>query len=199
LWITERILEYPFVYRTLGNRERLKNLEFGCANSQLSLELAALGHNQVGVDLRYYPFQHPNLRFYQGDFFDVTFDEAPFDVIIAISAIEHVGLGWYGEKIRPEKSDADLIDAFVKILKPEGQLIITVPFGVKKITPSYRIYDRSSLLGILKRFDIEDEEYYYRQNKSIWLPCSHIYLEATDWDPQGNGAEGVALISARLV
>lgn len=104
LFITERILELPFVYRSLDIKPDAEILEFGCANSRLSIELASIGAKVTGVDLRPHPLTHPNFTFLLGDFFEQSFTEASFDAIIAISAIEHVGLGAYGEQKKADGS-----------------------------------------------------------------------------------------------
>jgi SAM-dependent methyltransferase len=142
---------------------------------------------------------HPNFTFYQGDFFELEFPEAPFDVIVAVSAVEHVGLGAYGEDMRKENSDRKVLEAFYHLLRPEGQVILTVPFGRPKITPRYRIYDMEALGALLQGYDIDRQEYYRRFDNAVWLPVSDSELGDVDWDPAAmrTGAGGVACIAAR--
>ena len=105
LYVTERILELPFVHRTLCQEPGSRILEFGYSNSALSIELASRGMKVIGVDLRQYTLTHPNFTFYQGDFFRQTFAKRSFNAIIAISAIEHVGLGAYAEEKNEKRDD----------------------------------------------------------------------------------------------
>ena len=197
LFVTERILEYPFVHRVLNARGDDRILEFGCANSLLCIELANRGLNVWGVDLRPHPLSHPNFSFLQGDFFDNPFEPKSFDAIIAVSAVEHVGLGAYSEAKKDRNSDSELVDMFYSLLRPGGQLILTVPFGRQKYTKFYRIYDSVSLGKLLRKFVVECEEYYVREGFSIWMPTSAAKLSEVDWLPTGAGSGGVALISAR--
>jgi len=79
-----------------------------------------------------------------------NFEDEIFDVIVAVSSIEHAGLGAYGES-KFEKGDYKIISEFYRILKKKGKLIMTVPFGIKGETSTYRVYDCSSLRNILKK------------------------------------------------
>lgn len=197
--VTERIIELPFVHRTLRKPSDGYVLEFGSTDSKLALELASLGYRMVGIDLRPWFLKHPNLRLYQGDIFNTRLEEAPFDAIIAVSAIEHVGLGAYGEPKRTEdRVDYQLTRLFYELLVPDGQLIMTVPFGKRKITPRYRIYDSKSLHEILIDFDIVEESYYSRENYSEWHPTTASVLEQIDWEPKKlfTGSDGVVCLSA---
>lgn len=196
LYVTERILELPFVHRTLRQEPGSRILEFGCTNSALSIKLASRGLEVVGIDLRQHTLTHPNFTFYQGDFFNQKFTNGSFNAIIAVSAVEHVGLGAYGETKNEKRDDHRLVEAFRDLLVPGGQFILTVPFGVGKITPRYRIYDSDALSKLTQGFHIEKEEYYRRVDFSIWLPTSREALSQKDWDPVGFGADGLALISA---
>lgn len=197
LFVTERILELPFVFRVLDCKPHNRVLEFGCSNSRLCIELASIGLQVTGVDLRPHPLTHPNFTFRQGDFFLQTFSEAPFDATIAISAVEHVGLGVYGENKRTDGSDRQIIEAFLELLRPGGQLILTVPFGAWNINNFCRIYDNQALTALLRGYNIDFIEYYRRFDYNTWLPTTATELSQHHWSPIGAGAEGVALISAR--
>lgn len=196
LFVTERVLELPFAHRALDQLPGSRILEFGCANSQLCVELASRGMMVTGVDLRAHPLTHPNFVFRQGDFFDQDFKES-FDAVIAISAVEHVGLGAFGEDEREAGADRQLVESFSRLLRAGGQLILTVPFGKWNVNPRYRVYDVEALEILLEGFDIDCEEYYRRTNQSVWLPATANELAQVEWYPSGHGAEGVAMIAAR--
>jgi SAM-dependent methyltransferase len=197
LFVTERVLELPFAHRALDQLPGSRILEFGCANSQLCIELASRGMMVTGVDLRAHPLTHPNFAFLQGDFFDQDFCEKSFGAVIAISAVEHVGLGAFGEDERDAGADRQLVKSFYRLLRAGGQLILTVPFGKWNVNPRYRIYDVEALETLLEGYDIDCEEYYRRTDHSVWLPATANELAQVEWHPSGHGAEGVALIAAR--
>ncbi|HEX2696890.1 MAG TPA: class I SAM-dependent methyltransferase [Anaerolineales bacterium] len=197
LFINERILEIPFVHRMLDAKPGSRILDFGCTESKFSIELASRGMIVTGVDLRPYPYSVPNLTFMLGDFFDLELEEQSFDVVLAISAVEHVGLGAYGDRKLDQTSDQAMVGKFFRLLKPGGQLILTVPFGSFKVTPFYRIYDNQTLRKLLESYAVEHEEYFVRDDFSKWSPATATELSKKVWDPGGHGADGVALISAR--
>jgi SAM-dependent methyltransferase len=197
LFISERILEVPFVHRHLGLRPGSRILDFGCTESKLGIELACGGMKVTGVDLRLYPHSCPNFTFLQGDFFRLALQEKSFEAVIAVSAVEHVGLGAYGEKSLDEGADRRIIDRFFDLLIPGGQLILTVPFGSWDVTPFYRIYDDGTLHALLENYVLDCEEYFTRTDFSKWSRTTASELSKKKWSPSGHGADGVALISAR--
>jgi 2-polyprenyl-3-methyl-5-hydroxy-6-metoxy-1,4-benzoquinol methylase len=197
LYINERILEIPFVHRRLDVPPGSRILDFGCTQSSLGIHLASRGLQVTGVDLRPYPYSCQNFTFYQGNFFELDLPEKSFDAVIAVSVVEHIGLGAYGETRREAETDDQLLDRFYKLLTPGGQLILTVPFGTWAITPFYRIYDEEALHKLLHHFVSECEEYYSRTDSVNWSRTTATDLSKKKWEPDGQGADGVALISAR--
>ena len=155
--INERIVEIPFVLQNLymAGRENLKILDIGCMESILPIMLASSGHKVCGVDIRKYPYTHPNLVFLKTDICKLPFKTEMFDVAIAISVIEHLGLGGYGDVVC---NDGDLV-AIKKIyncLKDKGLLFLTVPFGVRSLCKDQRVYDLDSIKKLLEgRFVIK--------------------------------------------
>lgn len=123
--VAARLLENPFaIYHVMSISPR-KVLDIGCAKNTLALELATLGFNVTGVDLRDYPFFHPNFQFKKGNFLDVEFNSR-FDAITCISTFEHVGLGAYGE-VPSEEVPAMFAKKVVSLLTKNGYLVLTVP------------------------------------------------------------------------
>ena len=136
----ERVLEYPWLYRCLHTLpEKARILDIGCAESSLVFELASMGYNVIGLDLRDYPLTHPNFKFVIGNIFWLPFLSNSFDFISAISTIEHLGIPTWGIPSY-SKSDADGINEIHRCLKLGGLLFLTVPFGTKTISWQ-RIYD----------------------------------------------------------
>ncbi len=169
--VSERIVEIPFVFASLRVPKGSRVVDLGCAESKLSLELANRGYKVMAVDLRPYRFAHPNLRSLQGDFTSAPIEANSVDAVIAISTLEHIGLDWYGNG-KPQASDLAVVGKVREILKPGGQFILTVPYGVKDQTAWYRVYDRRGLEGLLAGFDVEKTEYYRRVGNSIWEETS---------------------------
>jgi SAM-dependent methyltransferase len=165
----ERIVEYPAVFRLLRPTGRV--LDVGCVSSRLPLQLASLGYEVHGVDLRDYPLSHPAFTFHKLDLLrgPLPFSPDSFDIVTAISSIEHFGLGGYGEGDDP-MGDRRAMDALRGVLKPSGQLILTCPFGQRGLTSKHRIYDEPALRHLLSGFEIARSLFFARRNGS-WHPA----------------------------
>lgn len=191
----ERIVEVPFSLQAMDLPVPSRILEFGCYGSTLAMELASLGHQVTGVDLRHYPLEHPNFRFLRGDF--MTADLAPdsFDGAIAISAVEHAGLGAYEEK-QFERGDRRILERIRRILKPGGRLALTVPYGKPGETSTYRVYDEAALRQLLTGYDIHTESFFKAgPGRSHWLPATKAELATVDSTDDG-WIKGLACVIA---
>src|SRR5262249_19786404 len=116
LVVVERVVEIPFVLQHVPPGSNTKVLDFGCTESPLPIHLASRGYPVTGVDLRTYPYAHPGFRFVHGDFIRVRFPDAEFDAVVAVSAIEHCGLGQYGEK-ESVHDDVAIVREIRRVLK----------------------------------------------------------------------------------
>lgn len=140
--VTERIVEHIFVHNRIP-RPPAKVLDMGCAESTTAIELASLGFQVTGVDLRRLPLEHPNFRMVEANLGDLPFADAQFDIVVCLSTIEHVGLGWYTDG-DPTTDKTALVEA-VRVLRPGGTFLLTVPFGRRAVTPVHRVYDLEQL------------------------------------------------------
>ena len=167
LLVNERIVEYPQILRWLRPPGRI--LDIGCVSSRLPIQLASLGYTVHGLDVRPYAFTHPNLTFHRADLFHWSPPE-PFDIILLVSTIEHFGIGGYGDL---QMADADLraVAHIVEWLKPGGQLLVSVPFGVASITPKHRIYDQERLGRLFAGLQWVEQAYFQR-SAGAWQPSS---------------------------
>ncbi len=75
--------------------------------------------------------------------------EYPYDFIVSISAIEHFGLGFYGEEI-DEHADQEAMKCAYAWLKPGGRFYLTVPTGTWSVTNHWRRYDSDHLGQLLQ-------------------------------------------------
>jgi len=128
-------------------------LVVGCNEDPFANLLAELGANVTGLDLREYSnteldtgWEKPLYNHIVGDIITHNFNNK-FDLIISISVIEHVGLGWiqYGG-IVDEFGDSVAMSNMYSALKPSGNIYITVPIGGSfKVTPHWRRYTLDTL------------------------------------------------------
>ncbi|MDD5069842.1 MAG: class I SAM-dependent methyltransferase [Candidatus Omnitrophica bacterium] len=170
--VNERIVEIPFV---LGNvpYQPSKILELGCAESSLAIHLATIGHEVTGVDVRVLPYKHPNFLFVQTDIMNMSFYDKYFDVVNCISTLEHIGLGFYKDKVTSDKPDVLAMNEIHRVLKPKGMLLLSIPFGIPKFTAQQRIYDLAMIEPLLSNFDVKLSRYFVLINQGD----SHYWQE----------------------
>ncbi len=191
---SERILERPWIFRQLADLPLGATiLDAGCSESLLSFELASAGFQMVGVDIRDYTLRHPRLQFLRSNICSTPLTSATFDVAIALSTVEHIGIGAYGDPTQNASPELALAEIF-RLLKGGGRLYITVPFGQAAITPLHHIYDSTSLRALLKDFRIEKLEFGIKVDNYVWMsPADEAEASARIHNPQSFAPGAVAL------
>jgi SAM-dependent methyltransferase len=166
--VNERIGEVPFVFRNLhGVPSGARVLDVGAAESTVALSLASLGYHVTALDPRGYPLSHPNLKVSQNGLEDLPADD-PYDVIICLSTIEHLGIGSYALD-----TDADLdvraLQSAKHLLEPDGLLILTTPCASSaRVDALQRVYDEEGLQRLLEGWDVLSKEYLVRSSRTSW-------------------------------
>ena len=154
-------MEIPFIFQNLPQRRDLNILDLGCTEISLPIHLASLGYNIIGLDFRNYPYFHPNLKFTRGDALHLPFKSEIFDLVICVSTLEHIGLGYYKDPLEDEDSDFKAMKEIYRILKSDGMIFITVPFGkAYRTTPQQRIYSSERLKALLSTFSIRTKQFF---------------------------------------
>ena len=174
LSVDERIVAYSFCHASIGSTYR-KILDAGCHGSPLPVELAGLGHEVYGFDVLRYGFKHPNLTVLQGDICRMPFTDNCFDVVTAISTIEHIGLGRWGDPVW-QGGDRDAVNEMKRVLTSGGRLIASVPFGIRTTvisgeTALHRVYDYAELMELFEGLQITNL-HYFKKTDEHWLPVT---------------------------
>jgi 2-polyprenyl-3-methyl-5-hydroxy-6-metoxy-1,4-benzoquinol methylase len=188
--VTERIIEYPIVFSWLPEKGRI--LDIGCVSSALPIQLASMGFEVHGLDVRPYQYTHQKFTFHLADLFSWTTDML-FDTVYLISTLEHFGLGGYGDT-KATDADHQVIQRIIHFLKPGGQLIVSVPFGKRGQTSKHRIYDMAQLKALFPNFSWVRQAY-FRRTELDWFPASADEL-ADVVSPPGV-VNGVAIVDLR--
>jgi len=185
----ERIVEYTFVYQSICSlltlsyscRRNIKILDIGCCESNLAKTLAELGFDVIGIDINYCDICPARLL--QANILETEFEPNSFDIILAISTVEHIGLSCYGQKVQDNNGDIITMQKIYRWLKPNGIAIITVPYGKPHHPPWFeRVYNKDTLFEhIVQNFEIVRLEVWCRPDleSDNWYPCS---LDCVDKD-----------------
>jgi hypothetical protein len=120
--------------------------DIGSTESLLIYELLHRGYTTFGLDQRPYQEKNPFTRI-----FDISKDfytTVRFDYILAISTIEHIGLGAYGDR-KDDKGDRHALENIWRMAKDDCYIIITVP-NKHLGTESGRGYSYGEFCGLIK-------------------------------------------------
>lgn len=186
LHVTERIVEHIFVHNRIP-RPPAKVLDMGCAESTTAIELASLGFQVVGVDLRRLPLEHPNFTMVEANLGHLPFADGEFDIVVCLSTVEHVGLGWY-TKDDPTTDHTALREA-VRVLRDGGTFLLTVPFGRAAVTPVHRVYDLPQLEQLVAPLRVKEMSFAVRDGDA-WTVTTDAVLAG-----QADSAERVSAVA----
>jgi SAM-dependent methyltransferase len=169
----DRDIEWSWVASRL-RREPGRVLDFGPGQGFLTIAAALLGHEVVAVDLepRQFRFDHPKVRYVQGDFNQVELERDSFDQALVCSTIEHVGLaGRYGSSAKEEEADLAAMRRLATLLRPEAEVLVTLPVGRDGVFPPYhRVYGEDRLPSLLEPFDVVEQQYWAKVDSGLWSP-----------------------------
>jgi 2-polyprenyl-3-methyl-5-hydroxy-6-metoxy-1,4-benzoquinol methylase len=184
-WLSERIVEYPFVISNLDLPTGSKALLVGCAGDPLSTILPALGYNVVGIDVKFVPIKYSKFEFEQMDVRRMGFPNEYFEGVVAVSTLEHVGM-----MSNDALGDTKALNEIHRVLKKRGIFIMTAPYGKwPKDRRFERLYDYESIGKLLRKFSVEKLEIYKRDSDGYWSPVPEQNVNAKD--------KAVALVKAR--
>ncbi len=194
---SERIVEIPFVHRHLSYPFRGRVLDVGYLESEIIYQVASLGFDTWGIDIRPAAAEYPGVHYVQGSVIDYPFEPKSFDVVIGLSTFEHIGLMAYGNAAKDPEGDLHAVQAVHRILKSSGRFLLTVPFGKRGATDWYRVYDHAALQSLCSRggFRLEVENYWTKKGDVQWVPAA--WEQAEQVDSVSNDVKGVACVVAR--
>ena len=139
----DRHFEYAFAIGRLKNHKRGLIVDVGGGGSLLSPILVALGFDVIGYDLYPWSLKYPCYEHRVGDACHMLFKNSTVDICVSISCIEHMGDKRYGKNITA--TDRLFMEEVLRILKPGGILIISMPYGISQERSSHRVYNEDQI------------------------------------------------------
>lgn len=178
--VNERVVETPFVLANLPRRGKV--LDVGACESPISLMLASLRYQVTALDLRPYPFDHPNLQVKVADITRWRSSDQ-YDVIICLSTLEHI------------LTDSRAIANMWASLRPGGKLLLTTPAAVDPATyPGWRSYSLRQIRRLLaKKFVVVKHWLGTKDDQQHW----QLVAKMVSQSQKGTTPTAVHLIVAR--
>jgi len=178
LRIDERVVEYPWVLsRLLSGKHRL--LDAGSAlNFPYILDYPRLQEKSI-VIYTLAPeatIGRANVSYIYGDLRRTILRDAHFDAIVCISTIEHIGMDntliYTSDRRYDESAPYEFLDTikeFKRLLKPEGKLFITVPYGRPQDIDWLQQFDQEKVDLLVDAFGGDEQErVFYRYDANGW-------------------------------
>lgn len=164
----EKLLDWGWVCTHLPPGPK-RALEIGPGKSPIIPAMLSLGYEVTAIDNSIDPAGLiDGFRFIRGDFSAFS-AEHKFDVIIACSVVEHIGLA--GRYNSDEDVDGDL-KAMLRIhelLTPGGDLLLTIPVGRDAVhRPWHRVYGPERLPKLLEGFIMVKSQFFERKPGGPW-------------------------------
>ncbi len=167
--LNERLMEIPYVFGAIRDLNvGASIIDIGSVESVLPLSFAMRGYQSTALDPRGYSYTHPGLTSVAKSVADWSGPDQPVDAITCVSAIEHFGIGAYGLADSDERLDLDAMARFKTWLRPDGRLVLTVPFGVADVDDEQRVYNTEGISELMGGFEVVDSEIYRRVDAVTW-------------------------------
>ena len=117
-----------------------------------------------------------------GDIRSTQFETNKFDVISCISTLEHIGVEGRYHVLADPLGDRKAMSEMLRILKPGGKLLLTVPYGKKDVLPINKLYNSKRITELTKGYNVISSEYQKYDDKfRIWKTVSEEVAAKTDW------------------
>lgn len=179
--LDKRIIEYPYVLSRLP-KESCRVLDAGSTfNFDYIITNPIVSNKDLNI-LTLSPesqcFWKKKVSYIYSDLRDNPFKDDYFDIVVCISTLEHIGMDnamYTGNNQFHEYKQNSFVDAvkeFNRILKPEGNLYITVPYGKHKNYGVFQLFDADLVQLVIETFKFKgalDEINYYQYLENGWI------------------------------
>lgn len=190
--LDERIIEYPWVLSRLPQGKNIEILDAGSTlNFKEILEFPSLKNKKVTI-VNLNPedecFWQDGVSYVLADIRNLPFKNNYFNYITCISTLEHVGMDNFlytkNSKYK-EKKIFDFEKAILemkRVLKNEGKLFITVPFGKYQNFGQFQQFDSGLVGRILEIFQPKNYQInYYKYTKEGWNISDEISCKESEY------------------
>lgn len=177
----DRDFEYPWVIENLDLKKG-KLLDIGSTVGDMLNELTPKEVEVSTLNL-YLGEDIKDVKQIEGDIRNTDLRSDVFDCITCISTLEHIGVsGRYGVE-EDTYGDLKAMKEMLRLLKKNGKLLLTVPYGAKDVLPINKLYNRNRTEKLFEGYKVLKEEYLkYNRKYGIWLNVSEEEAASTVWE-----------------
>lgn len=199
---SERCVEIPWVLSRYRGERRVLDVGYASAEARYLDGLMALRIPLlVGIDLAV--SARAGVRPVVADVRAPALRPGSFDLVLAISVIEHVGRDntrYVGALSDPRDAEGDFaaIGALARLLAPGGRLLLTVPFGVEEEHGWFVQYDARRLDRLIATSGLAlAEAEFYGYDDSWGGPMPPRMLAECRYGGRAVAARGVACVALK--
>lgn len=206
--LPERVVELRHMREIVAQEKTAPTLDVGCAHAmachrKILYESAVVP--VVGIDLARpgWLVRRTYDNVVKGNVCNMPFPDDHFGVVLCISTLEHIGFDNSGYGIgKPEGTQEDALREMMRVLRPNGRLLVTVPVGASREYPGFRQFDFrgiQNLVGELLGLDANVEVEMFRHVPGWgWRSVYPKEITGLDYYEGSNGgAAAVAILVAR--
>lgn len=214
--LDERVVEYPWVFsKLLAYNEKCRFLDAGSTLNHGFILNHPLAKRHKWTILTLAPepecFCGIGVSYVYDDMRVMPFRDECFDGVFCVSVIEHIGMdntNYVREGCYRENKTEDYIYALnemKRVLKPDGWLFLTVPFGLYENHGWLQQFDSAMLSHLISNFQPKQgERLFYRSTSDGWQMCAESDCDCLSYrDPlipktllNGSPNEAIHLVSA---
>ena len=204
----ERVIELPLALAVAALDQPGTVLDAGAA---LNLPVVRQSVRAPGAHVTHFtqsgekepqlPGDEDRFTFQFGDLRHLPFADATFDRAVCISTLEHVGLDntrYGGAHENDPASAATAVAELVRVVRPGGRILITVPYGLSTIRGWFRVFDAVDLHALLAPAagdDLATRYFYYHRGWFEAGPEPPAQVLVADFAP--DVVTGLAVITLR--
>lgn len=170
-WSIMKEMEFRFVEGFISKfTKEITIIEMGPGRGELMRILERNGYKPMGIDLSPWNSELVMKR----DMRNSNLQEKSVDIIYCVSTICNIGLGGYGDFLE-SNGDRSAIEEFMRILKDDGRILLTFPYGesgIRIVGANYRVYDKDLMKILIEDLEIEEEHFFF------W--CEDKWIETID-------------------
>lgn len=174
--LDERVVEYPWALSKIPPTSGLEILDAGSTLNYRPIIKSPYLKNQRLTIANLNPekncFYKQGVSYQLADIRSLPFKNETFNIITCLSTLEHVGMDnalYTGQKQAGRPGDFSAAVAELKrVLKTNGKLLITVPFGKYENHGFFQQFDSARVEAVRKIFGGQSRAAYYKYSSAGW-------------------------------